>query len=295
MKFATIKLDGQETACIRSERGFIPVSRINQRFQRDWPEDLFRVIVEGKLEQIQRWFDQDTNLISTVLEELVLQEDQVHFAPLYRHPRKIWGIGLNYQEHAKDLSEKVPTSEPASFMKPDTSIIGSNDRIEIPLLSNRTTGEAELGLIIGKKCRDVPRQDWKSVLAGFTLILDMTAEDILKRNPRNLTQAKSFDTFFSFGPIFYTLDETDNFLDLQVKTVLNGKVIAENSVARMTFPLDYLVSYHSQIMTLLPGDIISTGTPGAVKLSHGDRIECQINGFQPLINRVIDLKLDQED
>ena len=71
-------------------------------------------------------------------------------------------------------------------------------------------------------------------------------------------------------------------------------MIAENSVAKMTFPLDFLVSYHSQIMTMLPGDIISTGTPGAVKLSHGDRIECQISEFQPLINRVIDLKLDQE-
>ncbi|HDD54681.1 MAG TPA: FAA hydrolase family protein [Chloroflexi bacterium] len=293
MKIATIKLDGQETACIKSEGGFVPVSRINQRFQLDWPEDLFRIIVEGKLDQIQSWFDEADD-VSTALEELALPEDQVHFAPLYRHPRKIWGIGLNYLEHAQDLSERTPTSEPASFMKPDTSIIGFDDLIEIPLLSERTTGEAELGLIFGKKCRDVPRQDWESVLAGFTLILDMTAEDILKRNPRNLTQAKSFDTFFSFGPIFYTMDEVENFLDLQVKTVLNGKVIAENSAAEMTFPLDFLVSYHSRIMTLLPGDIILTGTPGAVKLSQGDRIECQISEFQPLINQVIDLKLDQE-
>ena len=185
MKFSTIKLDGLETACIKSEGGFIPVSRINQRFQLDWPEDIFSIIVAGKLDQIQRWFDQDDNLISPVLEELALQEDQLHFAPLYRHPRKIWGIGLNYQEHAKDLSEKMPTSEPASFMKPDTSIIGFNDLIEIPLLSERTTGEAELGLIFGKKCREVPQRDWESVLAGFTLILDMTAEDILMRNPRN--------------------------------------------------------------------------------------------------------------
>lgn len=294
MKLATIKLDGQETACISSEGGFVPVSRINQRFQLDWPEDLFSIIVSEKLDQIQRWLDQDGDRISPILEALALPEDQVHFAPLYRHPRKIWGIGLNYQGHAEGLSEQAPTAEPASFMKPDTAIIGFNDRIEIPLLSERTTGEAELGLIFGKKCREVPRQDWESVLAGFTLILDMTAEDILMRNPRNLTQAKSFDTFFSFGPIFYTLDEVDNFLELQVKTILNGKVIAENSVARMIFPLDLLVSYHSRIMTMLPGDIISTGTPGAVKLSHGDRLECQIDEFQPLINPVIDLKLDQE-
>lgn len=294
MKIASIKLNGLETACIRRMGKYVPVYRINQRFQLDWPADLFSIIVGGKLDQIQGWLDQDQDLISPVLEELALQEDQVQFAPLYRHPRKIWGIGLNYQQHAEDLSEIAPTSEPASFMKPDTTIIGFGDPIKIPLLSERTTGEAELGLIFGKKCRDVPRQEWKSALAGFTLILDMTAEDILMRNPRNLTQAKSFDTFFSFGPIFYTMDEVDDFLDLKVRTLLNGQVVAENKISRITFPLDYLVSYHSRIMTMLPGDIISSGTPGAVKLSHGDRIECQINEFQPLINRVLDLKVNQD-
>ena len=212
---------------------------------------------------------------------------------MYRRPRKIWGIGLNYKAHAEDLSEKVPTSEPASFMKPDTTIIGFNDTIKIPTLSEKTTGEAELGLIFGKKCKNVKRNEWLSVLAGFTMIIDMTAEDILRRNPRNLTQSKSFDTFFSFGPILYTIEEVKDVFSLQVQTIINGKVYAENTVSNMTFPPDFLVSYHSQIMTMLPGDIISTGTPGAVPLKNGDIIECCISGFQPLINHVIDLKLEK--
>ena len=197
---------------------------------------------------------------------------------------------MNYKAHAEDLSAKLPDSEPASFMKPDTTIIGHNDTIKIPELSQRTTGEAEVGLIFGKKCRDVSRKDWKTVIAGFTTIIDLTAEDILKRNPRNLTQAKSFDTFFSFGPIFYTLDEVDDLFQLKVKTVLNGEIQAKNIVNNMTFSLDYLVSYHSQIMTMLPGDILSTGTPGAAVLKDGDLIECQLGDFPPLSNQVIDLK-----
>ena len=293
MKLATVVLEGQETACIRTEWGLIPLSRINQRLGSIWPEDLLTVIIDGHLTEIMSWYVQLQVEDALHLADLALPDDQVHFAPPYRRPRKIWGIGLNYREHAADLSEQAPTAEPASFLKPDTTVIGSGDQIKIPLLSKRTTGEAELGLIIGKKCQDVPREDWRSVLAGFTLVLDMTAEDILERNPRNLTQSKSFDTFFSFGPIIYTLDEAEDLFNLRVKTVLNGKVAAKNLVTNMTFPLDQLVSYHSQVMTLLPGDIISTGTPGAVKLRQGDILECRIGDFQPLINTVVDLKFSK--
>jgi len=212
------------------------------------------------------------------------------YAPLYRHPRKIWGIGLNYVEHAADLAEKAPDDEPASFMKPDTTIIGPGEAIAIPRQSERTTAEAELGIVLGRKCRDVEREDWLSVVAGFTTILDMTAEDILRKNPRFLTRAKSFDTFFSFGPQLVTPDEVADVMKLNVATVINGKVHARNVVSNMTFPPDYLVSFHSRVMTLLPGDIISTGTPKAVHVRGGDVVECRIDGFAALVNPVIDLK-----
>ena len=293
MKIATILLDGQEVASIITDYGYAPIPFINQRFNKNWPHDLFSILTEERLEEIKRWFYQNSDSLSQELEELSILNKLIQFAPLYRQPRKIWGIGLNYKAHAEDLSEKVPTSEPASFMKPDTTIIGFNDTIKIPTLSEKTTGEAELGLIFGKKCKNVKRNEWLSVLAGFTMIIDMTAEDILRRNPRNLTQSKSFDTFFSFGPILYTIEEVKDVSSLQVQTIINGKVYAENTVSNMTFPPDFLVSYHSQIMTMLPGDIISTGTPGAVPLKNGDIIECRISSFQTLMNHVIDLKLEE--
>ena len=135
------------------------------------------------------------------------------FGPLYRHPRKIWGIGLNYRDHAKDL-EAIYPDEPASFIKGDQTIIGPGDVIELPPESQRVTAEAELGVIIDKPCRRVSEADALSYVAGYCLILDMTAEDILQRNPRYLTRSKNFDTFFSFGPELVTTDEVADVLAL---------------------------------------------------------------------------------
>src|SRR5699024_9160451 len=112
-----------------------------------------------------------------------------------RHPSKIWGIGLNYTEHASDLNEVSPNSEPASFLKPNTTIIGQDDLINIPYQSHKTTAEAELGIVIAKKCKNIDVKSVQDYIAGYTTIIDVTAEDILQRNPRYLTRAKSFDTF----------------------------------------------------------------------------------------------------
>ena len=132
------------------------------------------------------------------------------------------------------------------------------------------------------------------MIAGFTTIIDMTAEDILQRNPRYLTLSKSFDTFFSYGPQLVTPDEVADVEALEVATVHNGRVHRQNRVANMTFPPDQLISFHSQVMTLMPGDVISTGTPGAVVIGEGDRVECRIGGFAPLANTVVDLKNNTE-
>jgi 2-keto-4-pentenoate hydratase/2-oxohepta-3-ene-1,7-dioic acid hydratase in catechol pathway len=208
-------------------------------------------------------------------------------APLYRNPRKIWGIGLNYVEHAGDLSEKAPSDEPASFMRPDTTIVGPSDEIVLPPQSERVTAEGELALVIGREAKDVSEEEAPNFVAGFTTVLDMTAEDILRRNPRYLTRAKSFDTFFSFGPELVTPDEIENIDALEVATVLNGEIQRSNTVSNMTFSPWWLVSFHSRIMTLLPGDVISTGTPGAVVIHDGDIAGCRISGFEPLSNPVV--------
>ncbi len=232
------------------------------------------------------------------LQELVTQPDnrllpsgELRFTAPYRNPSKIWGIGLNYREHAADLDEVLPDQEPASFMKPATTIIGPGDTIILPPQSNRVTGEAELGVIIGKRCKDVPLDQVHEVIFGYTTIIDMTAEDILRRNPRFLTRSKSFDTFFSFGPVVVTADEIADVTALTVQTIRNGEVGAENIVRNMTFPPFELVSFHSYVMTLESGDIISTGTPGALQIQHGDKIKCYVESVGTLENPVIDRKV----
>jgi len=125
---------------------------------------------------------------------------------------------------------------------------------------------------------------------GLDLARRIDAEDILRRNPRFLTRSKSFDTFFSFGPVVVTPDEVDDVTALTVQTIRNGEIMAENVVNNMTFPPFELVTFHSRVMTLEPGDIISTGTPGAVHIRHGDIVKCHIEGIGTLQNPVVDSK-----
>jgi 2-keto-4-pentenoate hydratase/2-oxohepta-3-ene-1,7-dioic acid hydratase in catechol pathway len=288
MRLASIKCAGEEIAAIVTPQGLLPLRSLKQSGQ-DFAETLFELISTEQLEDLQTWWETEGLKKTDNWSEHLIPSDQVEYAPLYRNPRKIWGIGLNYTEHAADLNENTPKSEPASFMKPDTSIIGPGEMIEIPKQSSRTTAEAELGVIIKKRCYGIGEKEVPEYIAGYTSIIDMTAEDILIQNPRYLTRAKSFNNFF--GPHFITPDEVDDLLNLRVATVINGQIYRENIIANMTFRPETLVAFHSQVMTLLPGDIISTGTPGAVVIRDGDVVECRIAGFAPLVNPVKDLKI----
>jgi 2-keto-4-pentenoate hydratase/2-oxohepta-3-ene-1,7-dioic acid hydratase in catechol pathway len=280
-----------EQAAVLTPGGWLPLRAIATRLSQSWPLTIQELLTTGAWDSVKAWFDGVAPGGFATWSGDLIPETGARFAPPLRHPRKIWGIGLNYRAHAADLDERAPTAEPASFMKPDTAIIGPGDAIRLPRISQKTTGEAELGIVMGRAARDVPRDRWLSVVAGFTTIIDMTAEDILRRNPRNLTQSKSFDSFFSFGPVIVTPDEIPDVSALTVRTVINGSVFAENTVSNMTFPPDFLVAYHSQIFTWLPGDILSTGTPGAAPLADGDVVACRIDGFPELSNPVVDLKV----
>jgi 2-keto-4-pentenoate hydratase/2-oxohepta-3-ene-1,7-dioic acid hydratase in catechol pathway len=276
MRLCTIRLHGEETAAVCVSGRVVPVKHINAQLGRAWPTNLLALIEHG----LSPWLARDAE---HTLGGLPVTD--VEYAPPYRNPHKIWGIGLNYRDHAADLSAPFPT-EPASFMKGDQTIIGCGDPIELPPESERVTAEAELGVIIGRRCRFVAEEDAASVIAGYCLVTDMTAEDILQRNPRFLTRAKNYDTFFSFGPELVTPDEILDVLRLNVGTYRNGSLHRENVVANMAFPPYYLIAFHSRVMTLFPGDIISTGTPGAVVIEHGDVAECRIEGLGRLTNPV---------
>ncbi|MCV2488309.1 fumarylacetoacetate hydrolase family protein [Geodermatophilus sp. YIM 151500] len=286
MRLTTLRLDGAEPGAVVRPAGAAPLPAVNDAFGTSWPATVLELLEAGRLAELRDWVGGLSDADAGRLDGLVLPQDELRYAPLYRRPRKIWGIGLNYVEHAADLSEKAPSTEPASFLKPDTSIIGPGDEIRIPPQSQRTTAEGELGVVIGRECKDVEEADAPSVVAGFTTIVDMTAEDILEKNPRYLTRSKSFDTFFSFGPELVTTDEVADVDALEVATIHNGREHRRNVVSNMTFRPWWLVSFHSKVMTLLPGDIISTGTPGAVHIRPGDTAGVTITGFRDLSNPV---------
>lgn len=278
MNLATVAGPDGEQAVVVGERGVVRVTEVVA----DVPPTLLELVESGRAESVVSAADKAPD---SAYEPL----DSVRFTAPYRRPRKIWGIGLNYVDHAGDLSESVP-EEPASFIKADHTIIGDGDPIPIPRQSERTTAEAELGLVIGRECNDVSEADALSYVFGVCTILDQTAEDILQRNPRFLTRSKNFPGFFSFGPQIVPLSSLGGFAedlsDVEVSTIHNGVVHRRNTVVHMRYSPAYLVAFHSQVMPLYPGDIISTGTPGAVVVNAGDVVECDIPGVGHLRNPV---------
>lgn len=206
-----------------------------------------------------------------------IPDEQISFATPVERPGKLLGIGLNYVEHADDLAADAP-AEPASFLQPATSLAEPGSGIRLPPadLSERVTAEAELAVVIGRECREIQPDRVDEVIAGYVPVVDVTAEDVLQRNPRFLTRAKSFDTFFVMGRAIRA-DDVD-LADRTVRTVLNDEVVAHNSVSNMEFSPSELVAYHSRIMTLERGDVIATGTPGAAEISPGDRVRAEVEG-----------------
>jgi 2-keto-4-pentenoate hydratase/2-oxohepta-3-ene-1,7-dioic acid hydratase in catechol pathway len=210
------------------------------------------------------------------------------FGPPVR-PNVIIGIGLNFLPHAADL-RAAPTELPTLFFKGAHTIIGPGDVIPLPGLSQRVTAEAELGLVIGRRMYQVDAADALDYVAGGCCVLDQTAEDILQKDSRLLTLAKNFPGFFAFGPEVVSLDELATtpagLRDMRVSTYLNGVCERTATVADMRFGPAELLAFISQVMPLECGDIVSTGTPGAVVLAPGDVVECRVSGLRTLTNVV---------
>lgn len=206
--------------------------------------------------------------------------DSLSFEAFLEDPGKLFGIGLNYSDHATELSEDPP-EEPASFFKPASAATGPGGPIRLPPeeTSSRVTAEAELAVVIGRNCRNVSVEEADDVIAGYAPVIDVTAEDILQRNPRFLTRAKSFDSFLVLGPQLAVPGPGAELGDLEVRTVVNDEVVARNDVANMHFSPRELVAFHSDVMTLSPGDVISTGTPGAHQITPGDSVRAEVDRF----------------
>ncbi len=201
------------------------------------------------------------------------------------HPTKVVAVGLNYRDHAKELNMSIPDC-PIIFLKPSTSIIENAEAIILPPQTNELNYEGELGIVIRDKAKNISVKDAPRYIAGFTCANDVTARD-LQREDGQWTRCKSFDTFCPLGPAIVQNINTDN---LRIVTRVNGKVKQDSSTRNMIFNVYHLVSFVSQVMTLLPEDVIITGTPPGVGLIEaGDTIEVEIEHIGILQNRVVKL------
>lgn len=198
-------------------------------------------------------------------------------------PTKIACVGRNYAEHAAELGNEVP-SEPLIFLKPPTTVIGPGDAVVYPGISERVDHEGELGVVIGRRCRNVSEADAHRCIFGYTVANDVTARDLQKKDGQ-WTRAKGFDTFAPVGPwIDTTFDPTNRTL----RCLVNGAVRQQSTTALMVYSIPRIIAHVSRFMTLEPGDLILTGTPSGIgPVQPGDVMTVEIEGLGSISNPVV--------
>ncbi|HYB99847.1 MAG TPA: fumarylacetoacetate hydrolase family protein [Candidatus Limnocylindrales bacterium] len=265
-------------------------------------------VVDGALVDLQ---DADPALPSTVLALLEAGADAlaaaskaalrareridlatVRLAAPVPRPPKLLAIGLNYRDHAEESGQPIP-EVPVVFNKQSTCVTGPYDDVHLPRISPMLDYEGELGVVIGRRCRHVPREKARSVTAGFVVVDDVTVRDWQLRTP-TWTMGKSFDTHGPMGPFLVTADELDP-ADLAIATFVNGELRQSSRTSQLIFDCDALIEHLSTAFTLEPGDVISTGTPAGVgmarnpprMLAAGDVVAVEIEGIGRIENRVV--------
>jgi len=197
-------------------------------------------------------------------------------------PSKIIGLGLNYRKHVEEIGFEIP-EEPLLFLKPPSAVIGHMEEIVCPENTERVDYEGELGIVIGKRVRHAKEDEALNYVLGYTIVNDVSARDYQNKDGQ-WTRGKGFDTFCPVGPVIATGIDSDN---LRIETRLNGKTVQSGNTNDLIFKCGYLVSFISGIMTLLPGDLIATGTPAGIgPMKRGDEVEIEIEGIGVLKNRV---------
>ncbi|MBY0508136.1 MAG: fumarylacetoacetate hydrolase family protein [Bryobacteraceae bacterium] len=200
-------------------------------------------------------------------------------------PSKIVCVGRNYAAHAKELGNDIPT-EPLIFMKPPSSLIAAGDAIVHPAISQRVDFEGEIGVVIGRRARNVKGGEAFDYVRGYTIVNDVTARDLQKKDGQ-WTRGKGFDTFCPVGP--YEIPARDiDFSKLALETLLNGERRQHGNVSQLIFSLGDILEFVTRFMTLEPGDLIATGTPeGVGPMQPGDSVTVRIDGLGTLTNPVI--------
>lgn len=211
----------------------------------------------------------------------------VRLGPALARPSKIICVGLNYKDHAAETNAPIPT-EPILFFKATSAIVGPNDDLIIPKNSKKTDWEVELGIVVGKKASYVSEENALDHIAGYVLHNDYSEREFQIERNGQWVKGKSCDTFAPIGPFIATQDEITDVHNLRLWLTVNGKTLQDGNTSNLIFNVPFMISYISQFMTLLPGDVISTGTPAGVGLGQkpepwylkaGDVVELGIDGL----------------
>lgn len=272
MKLIRFRANGEEKPGIILDDRFYDLSA----FGEDYGEHFFAT--DG-LNRLQQYVSENRQSLTELSESISLS------APVAR-PSKIICIGLNYADHARETNAAIPT-EPIIFFKSTTAIIGPDDDVILPKNSKKSDWEVELAVVIGKKTSYVEETDAMNYVAGYCLHNDLSEREFQLERNGQWVKGKSCDTFAPLGPFLATPDEVGDVNNLRLWLKVNGQTMQDGTTADLIFKIPFLVSYLSQFMTLLPGDIISTGTPAGVGLGmspqlylkEGDVMELGIDGL----------------
>ncbi len=286
MKLLTFIADGQMRPGVLD--GDLVIDLMAAGLPVDETGDLLRIVRGGDamLERVREAISSSTRR-TFALDEVTLT------APLH-NPSKIIAVGLNYIDHCEEAKLPVP-KEPVLFSKFPNSITGPYDDLSWPESVTREVDyEVELGVVIGRRGRNIREQDALDYVCGYTVVNDVSARDLQFANAKQWDRGKSLDTFCPWGPWIVTRDEITDPHKLEVRTVLNGREMQKSNTSKLVFNINQIIAYASQGTTLLPGDLIPTGTPFGVGFSrtppvflkHGDICECEVEHIGKIINKV---------
>ena len=245
-------------------------------FEEDYNEYFFE---SDGLNNLRRFVENDIDRLPRVSKEVRLG------SPISR-PSKIICVGLNYADHAKETKTNIPT-EPIIFFKSTTALCGPNDNVILPKTSTKTDWEVELAVVMAKKASYIMEEEAMNCIAGYCLHNDLSEREFKLERNGQWVKGKSCDTFAPLGPFLVTQDEITDIDNLRLWLTVNGKIMQDGNTSNLIFKIPFLISYLSQFMTLLPGDVISTGTPAGVGLGMnpqvylkpGDVVELGIDGL----------------
>lgn len=279
MRFCAFReYDATATGFVQADR-VIGLDDLNDALGTDFGPDLDELLRRGQGDRFRR------SLSSARMPTGGWKPENLRYAPPLSRPGKIWGIGLNFQTHATDL-RAATGDDPLSWMRPATTLSSHGATIELPAGVGRVTAEAEIGVVIGKPGRRLgSRKEAQEIVFGFTPILDLTAEELLQKNVRYLTQSKSYDGFCVAGPFIVTADEWEPSADTRIASVVDGQR-KEGTVSQMRHDAYELVRHFSHVFAWEPGDVLLTGTPGALAVRGGSTMRAEIAGLPTLEARI---------